>query len=121
MWYPCACIQTAASARALGHRAFRRLRSREHADQGMDSHVGAKRGYLFRNVPQHPLPRVLPPSRFSAVRIPRLMAHTRFLRAHGCAVPPCQGNAPKATVLGVDGRWAMADRLAEDESGFLSP
>jgi len=55
MRYPCTCIQTAASSGTLGYRAFWRLRSREHADQGMDSHGCAERDHLFRNVPQHPI------------------------------------------------------------------
>jgi hypothetical protein len=53
---------------------------------------------------------------FSEVRIPRLMAHSRILRASGCALPSCERNATEATVLGARDTGAMANRLAADKS-----
>jgi len=53
--------------------------------------------------------------------VSRLVAHPRLLRAHRRAVPPCAGNAAEAAVLGGGAGRALADRLAEDESGCVSP
>jgi hypothetical protein len=80
-----------------------------------------QRGHVFRHIPEHAVPRVLPPSRFPKIRIPGFMAHAGLLRASRCVVPPCTGDAAKATVLGGAAGRALADRLAEDESGHLSP
>ena len=69
---------------------------------------------------KHSLPRILPPSGFSEVRICRLVAYTGVLRASRSALPLCEGNAAKAPVLGGSKWRAMADRLAEDESNHTT-
>src|SRR5438477_13198234 len=86
----------------------------------MDADGGAQGGHVIRHVREHSLPRVLPSSRFSEVQIPRLMAHSRILRASGCALPSCERNATEATVLGASDTGAMADRLATNETGFVT-
>ena len=107
--HPSPCRKTAASPRTLDKRAFRGLQSRNHTDPGMDADGSAKGNHVLWNISEHPVPRILPPSRLSAFRIPGLMAHSRFLRANRCALPPCAGNAAKATNLGAYIEWAMAD------------
>src|ERR1700730_8022214 len=107
---------TAASPRELGDRTFRRLQSRDHVDPGMDADGGAEGDYVLWDISEHSVPRILPPSRFSAVRISRFMAHSRFLRAHCCAVPPRAGNTTKAIVLGANCGRALAHRLAAYQS-----
>ena len=57
-----ACRSAFASPRGLVHGALWRLRSRNDADTSVDENSGAKRRDFIRNVPEHPLPRVLPPS-----------------------------------------------------------
>ena len=82
----------------------------------VDANGGAEGGHILRYVREDALPRVLSPSRFPEVRIPRLVAHTRLLRAGGCALPSCEGNPAEEAVLGTrDGR-TLANRLAADES-----
>jgi hypothetical protein len=66
--------------------------------------------------PEHPVPRILPSPRLPAFTISGFMAHSRFLRAHCYAVPPCTGDTAKATILGVSTGRALADRLAANES-----
>jgi len=58
-------------------------------------HGGAEGDHLFRDISEHSLPRILPPPRLSAVRVSRLVAYTRLLRAHCQAIPPCAGTPPK--------------------------
>jgi hypothetical protein len=118
---PCACSPTAESPRKLGKRAFRGLQSRDHVDPRMDADGGAEGDHLFRNISEHSLPRVLSPPRFSAVRISGFMAHSRFLRAHRCAIPPRAGNIAKAIVLVASSGRALADRLAPNESRVVTP
>src|SRR6266700_4004164 len=79
---------------------FVRLQSRDHADPSVDADSGARGGHFLRHVPERPVPRILPPSRYPAVRVPGLVAHTWFLRASRCALPLCAGNAPETFVLG---------------------
>jgi hypothetical protein len=43
-----------------------------------DADGGAQRSHITRHVSQHAIPRVLASSRFSAVRVRRLLAHTGF-------------------------------------------
>ena len=69
---------------------------------------------------QHPLPRVLPPPRLSALRVSRLSAHAWLLRAHCRALPPRARNANEAVVLGRSARRALADRLAANQSRHLT-
>lgn len=88
---------------------FGGLQSRNHADPGLDADGGAQESHVIRHVREHSLPRVLPSSRFSEVRIPRLMAHSRVLRASRCALPSCTGNAAEATVLVARERWTLAN------------
>ncbi len=114
---PRACSQTVASARTMDDRTFRGLHSRNHADPGLDALGGAQGGHVIRHVREHSLPRVLPSSRFSEVRIPRLMAHSRLLRASGCALPSCERNAAEEALLDTNDWRAVAHRLAADESG----
>ena len=45
----------------------------------------AKGNHVLRNIPEYAMPRILPSSRFSEVRVPRLMAHAGILWA-GCRV-----------------------------------
>ena len=54
---------------------------------------------------------------FHRFRFLRLVAYTGVLRAYGCALPSCEGNAAEATLLGSSAGWTLADRLASDESG----
>jgi len=103
--------------RTLGNRTVRRLQSLLDADPGMDEDCGAEGDHVLWDIPQHPVPRVLPPSGLSEVRVPRFMAHSRILRASRCALPPCAGDAAKKTILGTSIGWSMADRLAANESG----
>lgn len=55
--------------------------------------------HLFRNIPEHPVPRILPSPRLSAFTISGFMAHSRFVST---------------------GR-ALADRLAANESRCVIP
>jgi hypothetical protein len=73
--------------------AARPLRTREHGtfelfgdyatdsmlDPRVDANGGAEGSHFVRYIREHPLPRVLSPSRFPKVRIPRFLAHTRIL------------------------------------------
>src|SRR5437588_7556917 len=82
----------------------------------MDANGSAEGSHVVRHVHEHPLSRILPPSRFPEVRIPGLVAHSRVLRKNRCAVPPCACNTVEETVLGSYGRRTLANRLAADES-----
>jgi hypothetical protein len=93
---------------------------RNPADPSLDADGGAQGSHVIRHVREHPLPRVLPSSRSSEVRILRLMAHSRILRASGCALPSCERNS-EATVLGARDTGAMADRLATQRTGVRDP
>ena len=106
---PGPCSPTAASSRTVDDRTLRGLQSRNHADPGLDADGGSQGSHVIRYVREHALPRVLPSSRFSEVRIPRLMAHSRILRASGCALPSCERNATEATVLGARDTGALED------------
>ena len=66
----------------------------------MNANGSAEGSHVVRHVPEHPLSRILPPSRFPEVRIPGLMAHSPVLRETPCAVPPCACNTAEETVLG---------------------
>jgi hypothetical protein len=52
---------------------------------------------------------IVPPPRLPAARIHRLVAHTRLLRAHRRALPPCGGDAAEAAFLGGGAGRALAD------------
>lgn len=66
------------------------------------------------------MPRILPPPRLLEVRVSRFVAYSRVLRASGCALSLCARNTAKETVLGANGRRALADRLAANESQHLT-
>src|SRR5271157_2890193 len=86
---PSACSPAASSSRGrLVHLAVRRLQSRNHAHPSLDADRHPETSHLIRHLPQHSLPRVLPSSRLPTPRFSRIMAHTRPLRAHCCAVSP---------------------------------
>ena len=65
--------------RTLVERTFRRLQSRNHADPCLDADGGAEGNHVLRDIPEHAMPRILPPPRLSEVRVPRFMAHSRLL------------------------------------------
>src|SRR6266852_6028702 len=79
LWHPRACIKAFASSRKLEYGAFRGLHSRNNADPGLDAEACAEGNHFVRNVPEHTMSRILPPSGLPEVRIPRLMAHSRIL------------------------------------------
>jgi len=97
-------------------RTLRGLQSRNHVDPAMNADGGAKGTHVLRNIPQHAMSRILSSPRLSEIRVQGFVAHTRVLRAGGCAVPPCAGNADQNTVLAARGRRALAHRLATHES-----
>src|SRR5215469_136895 len=82
----------------------------------MDAIGGAEGSHFIRYIREHPLPRVLSPSRFPEVRICRHIAHTRVLRASRCALPSCEGYAAKEAVLDTRDGGALAHRLAAHKS-----
>jgi hypothetical protein len=71
------------------------------------------RGHVIRHVHERSVPRVLSPSRFPEVRIRRLMAHTRVLRACRRFTIMRGGNAAEEALLGATERGAMAHRLID--------
>ena len=101
-------------------RAFRRLQSRDHDDPRVDADGGAQGDHFVWNIFEHPMPRALPSSRFSEVRVSGFVAHAGFLRANRRVVPPCAGDAGKATILGGSAGRALADRLAAHESRVVT-
>src|SRR5271157_1588690 len=114
---PSACSPAASSSRGrLVHLAVRRLQSRNHAHPSLDADRHPETSHLIRHLPQHSLPRVLPSSRLPTLRFSRIVAHTRFLRAHCCAVSPRTWHAGETLVLGTDAWRALADRLAPNQS-----
>ena len=67
--------------------------------------VGYPQGsHVVRNVPYYALPRVLPSSRLSPVRVCRFMAYARVLRTHSR-----EGDSPQEAVLGSDVRRMLAN------------
>src|SRR5215813_9865475 len=114
--------------------AARPLRTREHGtfelfgDYTPDSmlirvwmRTAVRKEVTFvRHIREHPLPRVLSPSRFPEVRFSRLVAHTRVLRACRRSLPSCGRNAAQEALLGATERRALANRLAADEPGCVS-
>ena len=77
---------------------------------------GPEAGHLVRNISEHDLPRVLPSPGLRTVRIPRFLAHARFLRAGGCPVPSSARDAAARALLGARGARTVADQLAANES-----
>jgi hypothetical protein len=69
-----------------------------------------------RDIAQHPVPRVLPPSGLSEVRVPKFMAHSGLLGASRSPIPPGAGDAAKEAVPGTSVRRSLANRLAADQS-----
>src|SRR5438132_4507656 len=116
LWHPRACSKAAPSPRELEHRAFRGLHPRSHVDPGMEADGSAQGSHVVRYIPKHALPRVLPSSRFSEVRVPRLMAHAGILWAGCRVIPPCARNTAERALLGARDRRSLANRLATDES-----
>src|SRR5262249_50297342 len=106
MWRPGTCRETFANPRAWDIRTVWRLRHRLHADPRVDANGGAERSYFIRYIREHPLPRVLSPSRFPEVWIPRFVAHTRILRTSSRTLPSCEGYAAEEAVLDTRDGWA---------------
>src|SRR6266568_719555 len=106
--HPGARGKTVASPGELRDGTVRCLYPRDHAHPRLDANGGAQRGHVIRHVPEHTLPRVLSSSGLSAVRIRRLMAYSRILRAGGCALSPCARNTAKTVILGADVGWSLA-------------
>src|SRR5208337_4304066 len=110
---PSTCCPPASSPRRrFGHRVIRGLRSRNDAHPSLDADRHPETSHLVRHLPQHPLPRVLPSPRLPTLRVARVVAHTRLLRAYCCALPPRSGHSSETPVLGASARRALADRLA---------
>ena len=101
--------QAIASPRKLVNRAFRRLHSGNNAGPCLDEDGGAEGGHIVRHIPKHPLPRILPSSGLSEIWICGFMAHSRILRAGGCAVPLRPWDTAQEAVLGSNFRRTMAD------------
>src|SRR5208337_5397033 len=76
--------------------------------------------HLVRYVSKHPVPRVLPSPRLPAVRVARVVAYTRLLRAHCCALSPRTRHSGETPVLGSSAWRALADRLASNQSWSMT-
>src|SRR5208337_657032 len=72
--------------------------------------------HLVRYVSKHPVPRVLPSPRLPAFRVARVVAYTRLLRVHCCALSPRTRHSGETPVLGSSAWRALADRLAANQS-----
>src|SRR5207302_665090 len=79
----------------------------------MDADCREKRNHVFRNVPEYPLPRILPSSRFSAIWIRGFLARARLLRASRCSLSSCAWNGSKTTLLGSRAGQGVPNRFGE--------
>jgi hypothetical protein len=79
------------------------------ADSRVDADCGSQGGHVLRHIPEHPLPRVLPSSRFQKVRLCGLVAHAGFLRKGRRALSLLGGDTAEETVLGSCRGRALAD------------
>ena len=106
----CACLRPdhCVFAKTRSAELFGDYTRRDDADPRVDADGGAEGDHVLWDIPEHPMPRVLPSSRLSEVRVPRFVAYSRLLRASGCALPPCAWDTAKETVLGACGTWALA-------------
>src|SRR5271157_2196065 len=114
---PSACCPPASSPRRrFGDRVVRGLRSRNDAHPPLDADRHPETGHLVRHVPQRALPRVLPSPRLSPLRVSRVVAYTRLLRAYCYTLPPRARHSGETPFLGASARRALADRLAPNQS-----
>jgi len=97
-------------------RALRRLSPGHEGDPGLDAYRRAEGSHVVRNIPQHAVPRALPPSGLSSVRLRRFLAYARLLQPRRLSVSSRETDAAKEAGLGACGTRALADRLAADES-----
>ncbi len=115
------CCPPASSPRRQLDRVVRRLRSRNDGHPSLDADRHQETSYLVRYVPEHPLPRVLPSPRLPALRVARVVAHTRLLRAYCCALPSRTLHSGQTPVLGESAWRALADPLAPNQSWSVTP
>ena len=89
---------------------------RFHADSDLDANCSPERNDVFRNFPQHTLPRILPSSRFPEVQIRGFMAYSRIFRKSRGPLSSRTRHSAEAPFMGSDVRRALANRLAWYES-----
>jgi hypothetical protein len=96
----------------LDERTLQRLQSRNHAHSLVDADGGAQRDHVFGTFLSTLCHEFCHHLDFPNVRICRLMAHTRVLRAGGCALPSCSEYRSEEAGLAASGKRTLANRLA---------